>query len=56
MQSRQCRERAVGRAVVDENSLPGHVTLPKSRGELVVQEGDTALLVVHRDDDRDHAR
>ena len=35
----QRREGAVGRAVVDEDGLPGLVDLPESRGELVVAGG-----------------
>ena len=56
VQARERGERAVGRAVVDENDLPRLIELPEGRGKLVVQEGDTALLVVYRDDHRDHAR
>ena len=56
MQARQRGERAVGRAVVDEDDLPRLVELLERRGKLVVEERDAALLVVYRDDHRDHAR
>ena len=56
VQARQRGERAVGRAVVDEDDLPRCVELLERRVELVVEERDAALLVVYRDDHRDHAR
>ena len=56
VQPGQRRERAVGGAVVDEDDLPGLVERVERRGQLVVEERDAPLLVVHGDDHRDHAR
>ena len=56
MEARERGEGAVGGAVVDEDDFPRLVELPERRRELVVQEGDAALLIVYRDDHRDHAR
>ena len=55
VEPRQRAERAVGRAVVDEDGLPGAAVAVERRGQLVVEQRDAALLVVHGDDDRDHA-
>ena len=46
----QRRERAVGRAVVDEDRLP--VAAVERRRDAAVQLLDGALLVQHRDDNR----
>jgi hypothetical protein len=51
---RQRRERAVGRAVVDEDRLPARTYVPERVGELGEQRPDAQLLVSHRDDDADH--
>src|SRR5439155_154777 len=56
VQPRERREGAVLRAVVDEDSLPGLVGGVERSLELVVEASDAALLVVNRDDDRDHGR
>ena len=56
VQTRERGERPIGRAVVDEDDLPRLSEWLKRRRELVVQECDAALLVVHRDDHRDHGR
>jgi len=56
VQPRQGRERPVGRAVVDEDRLPGSVQGLECRTELVVEQSDTSLFVMHRYDDGDHAR
>ena len=56
VEPRQRAEGAVGRAVVDEHGLPQPPVTREGRVELLVEQGDAALLVVHRDDDRDHAR
>ena len=55
VQPGQGAEGAVGRAVVDEDRLPRPPVAGEGRGQLVVEERDAALLVVDRDDDRDHA-
>ena len=54
VQAGQRGERAVGRAVVDEDRLPGLVERLEGRVELVEEERDRPLLVVNGDDDRDH--
>src|SRR5207302_9279836 len=54
VESRQRGERAVGRAVVDEDRLPLAPERLESRAKLVVEERDAPLLVVHRHDDGDH--
>ena len=54
VQAGQRAERAVGRAVVDEDRLPRASVAGEGGRELVVEERDAALLVVDRDDDRDH--
>ena len=56
VQPGQRAERAVGGAVVDEDDLPGLAERVERRGQLVVEERDAPLLVVHGDDHRDHAR
>ncbi len=56
VQARERRERPVGRAVVDEDDLPRLLERLERRGELLVEQRDAALLVVHRDDHRDHGR
>ena len=56
VQPGQGAERPVGGAVVDEDDLPGLSERVERRGELVVEERDAALLVVHGDDHRDHGR
>jgi hypothetical protein len=56
VQTRERRERPVRRAVVDEDDLPKLSEWLERRRELLVQESDAALLVVHRDDHRDHGR
>ena len=55
VQPGQRAEGAVGRAVVDEDRLPRPPVAGEGRGQLVVEQRDAALLVVDRDDDRDHA-
>ena len=54
VQPRQRGERAVGGAVVDEDRLPGRVERLERGAELVVEECDAPLLVVHGHDDGDH--
>jgi len=56
MEPSQGAERPVGGTVVDEDDLPGLSERVERRRELVVQERDAALLVVHGDDHRDHGR
>jgi len=56
VQPGQRRERPIGGTVVDEDDLPGLSERVERRGKLVVEERDAALLVVHGDDHRDHAR
>ena len=56
VQTRERREGAVGRAVVDEDDLPRPTEWFEHGRELVVQQRDAALLVVHGDDHRDHGR
>ena len=56
VQTRERREGAVGRAVVDEDDLPRPTERLERGRELVVQQRDAALLVVHGDDHRDHGR
>jgi hypothetical protein len=51
MEPRERRERAVGRAIVDEHGLPGLSARLECRLQLLVEQGDAAFLVVHRDDD-----
>ena len=48
------RDASVRRAVVHEDDLPGPVRLVEDTGELVEERLHASLLVVHRDDDRDH--
>ena len=55
VQPRQRCECPVGRPVVDEHGLPLDAERLERRLELVVQKRDAALLVVNRDDDRQHA-
>ena len=55
VEPRERAEGAVGRAVVDEDGLPGAAVAVERGRELVVEQRDAALLVVHGDDDRDHA-
>ena len=55
VEPRERAEGAVGRAVVDEDRLPGRPSAVERGGELVVEQRDALLLVVHGDDDRDHA-
>ena len=55
VEPRQGAERAVGRAVVDEDGLPGAAVAVERGGQLVVEQRDAPLLVVHGDNDRDHA-
>ena len=47
-------ERAVLRAVVDEDRFPGLSARLQRGVQLVVEEGDASLLVVYGDDDRNH--
>ena len=47
-------EAAVGGGVVDEEDLVGPLQLFQHRGEAVVQREDGGLLVVDRNDDRQH--
>ena len=54
VEPRQSGERPIGRAVVDEDRFSGHVEGLEHRTELVIEQGDAPLLVVHRDDDGDH--
>ena len=54
VEPRQRGERAVLRAVVDEDRLPGLAARLERGVQLVVEEGDASLLVVNGDDDRDH--
>ncbi len=54
VESRQRGERAVGRAVVDEDRLPLGVQRLERRAQLVVEQCDAAFLVVNGNDDRDH--
>ena len=56
VQPGQRGEGAVGGAVVDEDDLPGLSERVERGGQLVVEERDAPLLVVHGDDHRDHAR
>ena len=56
VQSRESRERPVGRPVVDEDRFPGLCGCLEHLGELCEQRPDVFFLVVHRDDDRDHGR
>ena len=56
VEPRQGGERAVRRAVVDEDRLPGLPGRLERRLELLVEQGDAPFLVVDRDDDRDHGR
>ena len=56
VQPRERGEGAVRRAVVDEDDLPRRPERVERRAELVVQERDAPLLVVHGDDHRDHGR
>jgi hypothetical protein len=51
MQPCQCREGPVHGAVVDKDGLPLLPQWFEGSLELVVEEGDRALLVVQRDDD-----
>ena len=51
MQPRQCREGPVHGAVVDKDGFPLLPQWFEGSLELVVEEGDRALLVVQRDDD-----
>src|SRR5688500_19956363 len=55
VQARQRGERPVGRAVVDVDGLPLVSERFQGRLELLVEKRDASLLVVDRDDDRDHA-
>ena len=54
VQTGEGAERPVGRAVVDEHDLPGAPERVERARDLVVEELDTSLLVVHRHDDREH--
>jgi molybdopterin molybdotransferase len=54
VEPRERGERSVGRAVVDEDRLPVLAHGFERRTQLVVEEGDTSLLVMDGDDDRDH--
>ena len=54
VQARQRCEGPVHGAVVDKDGLPFLPQWLESSLELVVEEGDRALLIVQRDDDRDH--
>ena len=54
VEPRQRGERAVLRAVVDEDRLPGLAAGLERGLQLLVEEGDAPLLVVNGDDDRDH--
>ena len=56
VQPSERREGSVGRAVVDEDRLPGHVERLECRPKLVVEERDAPLLVVHGYHDGDHVR
>jgi len=46
----------VGRAVVDEDRLPGGIERLEGGPELVVEQCDASLFVMHRYDDGDHGR
>ncbi len=50
----QHRERAVFAAIVDVEDLGGLVHSVKRPGDFIVQLNDDLLLVVDRDDDRNH--
>ena len=54
VQTGERRERAVGRAVVDEHHFPGLVQRLECGVELLIEERHRPLLVMNRDDDRDH--
>src|SRR5687767_5789755 len=54
MEPGQGSERAVRRAVVDEDGLPGLPARLECGLELLVEQGDASFFVVDRDDDRDH--
>src|SRR5919197_965573 len=54
VQARQCGERSVDGAVVDEDGLPLIAGRVKCSLQLLVQECERALFVVQRNDDRDH--
>jgi hypothetical protein len=54
VQPGQRRVGAVGRAVVDEDRLPGLAERLERGLQLVVEERHRPLLVVNGDDDRDH--
>ena len=56
VQPRQRGVGAVGGAVVDEDRLPRGAERLQRRVELVEEQRDAPLLVVHGDDDGDHAR
>ena len=56
MEPRQRGEGAVSGTVVDEDRFPVRAERLERRAELLVEERDAPLLVVDRDDDRDHAR
>ena len=55
VEPREGAEGAVGRAVVDEDGLPGAAVAVERGGQLVIEQRDAPLLVVHGDNDRDHA-
>ena len=54
VEARQRGERAVRRAVVDEDRLPRLAERLERRVQLVVEQRDAPLLVVDGDDDGDH--
>ena len=56
VQPRQGGEGSVGGAVVDEDRLPRSVERLERGPELVVEQCDASLFVMHRYDDGDHAR
>src|SRR6266550_4551531 len=56
VQPGQRGEGSVGRAVVDEDRLPRCAERLECGPELVVEQSDASLFVMHRYDDGDHAR